>query len=215
MSIAPRETKCLSSCQARAGQSRFGHLVNTPSAGLTVGVLQKGHLAGGLRAARDGACRSTTWGAGESTCGITSPARSTITSSPARMSLRAKVLLVVKRRELDRHTAHGDRLEGPRRGAGRRTCRRSTSPSRVSSPRWWAGTSMRSPSEGRARPSPGAAAASRSSTFTTTPSISKSSSPRRLLPLKALLDHLLLACPAAGCRGLTLNRRSRSQASAS
>ena len=50
MSIAPCETKCLSSCHARAGQSRLGHFVNTPSRGLTVLVLQNGHRAGGPRA---------------------------------------------------------------------------------------------------------------------------------------------------------------------
>ncbi len=48
MSIAPRETKCLRSCQALAGQSRFGHLVKMLSAGLMVWVLQKGQRRGGL-----------------------------------------------------------------------------------------------------------------------------------------------------------------------
>ena len=87
MSIAPRETKCLSSCQARAGQSRLGHFVNTLSCGFTVGVSQNGQRAGG-RGRGGRRLRSTTCGAGETTCGITSPARTTITSSPARMSLR-------------------------------------------------------------------------------------------------------------------------------
>ena len=97
MSIAPRETKCLSSCHARPGQSRFGHFVNTEPSGLTVGVLQNGQRSGG-RGRRGRPFCSTTCGAGETTCGITSPARSTITSSPARMSLRDDVLLVVQRR---------------------------------------------------------------------------------------------------------------------
>ena len=87
MSIAPRETKCLRSCHARAGQSRLGQIVKTPSGGLIVAVSQKGHLRGGCGGGGR-SLRSATWGAGESTCGITSPARRTITSSPARMSLR-------------------------------------------------------------------------------------------------------------------------------
>ena len=47
MSIAPRETKCLSSCQRAPGQSRFGQFVNTAPSGLTVGVSQNGQRAGG------------------------------------------------------------------------------------------------------------------------------------------------------------------------
>ncbi len=87
MSIAPRETKCLSSCHARAGQSRLGHCVNTPSAGLTVGVSQNGQRFGGRGSGGRRLCWATC-GAGETTCGITSPARTTITSSPSRRSLR-------------------------------------------------------------------------------------------------------------------------------
>ncbi len=89
MSIAPRETKCLSSCHWRPGQTGFGHFVKTPSAGLTVAVAQTGHSAGGSGGGeRSG--RPTAPGAGERTCGITSPARNTITSSPGRTSLRRR-----------------------------------------------------------------------------------------------------------------------------
>ena len=108
MSIAP--TKWSSSCCGRPGHSRFGHLVNTESSGLTVGVSHTGQRSGGFGAGGR-SLRSATCGAGESTCGITSPARSTITSSPSRMSLRAKVLLVVERRELDGDAADVNRLE--------------------------------------------------------------------------------------------------------
>ena len=87
MSIAPRETKCFISCQARAGQSRLGHWVKMLSAGLTVGVSQKGQRSGGRGSGGRFLC-SATCGAGETTCGITSPALTTITSSPSRMSLR-------------------------------------------------------------------------------------------------------------------------------
>ena len=89
MSIAPREAKCLSSCQRRPGQSRLGHWVKTAPSGLTVGVPQTGQRAGG-RGGGARSSRSTTCGAGETTCGMTSPARRTITSSPTRMSLRAR-----------------------------------------------------------------------------------------------------------------------------
>ena len=89
MSIAPRETKCLSSCHWRPGHTVFGHFVKTPSSGLTVGVSQTGQRAGGrggsARPSRSAAC-----GAGETTCGMTSPARRTMTSSPTRRSLRAR-----------------------------------------------------------------------------------------------------------------------------
>ena len=87
MSIAP--VKCLSSCQRRPGQSRFGHRVNTESSGLTVGVWQIGHSLGGCGGGGRSS-RSATCGAGDRTCGITSPARRTITSSPSLMSLRAR-----------------------------------------------------------------------------------------------------------------------------
>ena len=63
--------------------------MKTPPSGLTVGVSQTGQLPA-ASAARPRSLRSTTCGAGETTCGITSPARITITSSPTRRSLRAR-----------------------------------------------------------------------------------------------------------------------------
>src|SRR3954453_1770342 len=90
MSIAPREAKCLSSWNCRPGQPpRLGHIVKTRPSGLTVGVPHDGHVAGG----RGGGLRSglsTACGAGDSTCGMTSPARRTMTSSPTRRSLRRR-----------------------------------------------------------------------------------------------------------------------------
>ena len=114
MSIAPRETKCLSSCQRRSGQWRFGHLVNTLPAGLTVGVSQNGQRSGGRGGGGRSAC-STTCGAGEITWGMTSPARSTITSSTGADVLAEEVLLVVQRGELDDHAADRHRLERGKR----------------------------------------------------------------------------------------------------
>ena len=62
-------------------------------------------------AARRRSARSSACGAGETTCGMTSPARRTITSSPTRMSLRAQVLLVVQRRLAHGDAADVDRLQ--------------------------------------------------------------------------------------------------------
>ena len=55
----------MSNCHERAGQTGFGHFVNTLSFGLTVSVLQNGHRAGG-RGFGGRPLRSTTCGAGES-----------------------------------------------------------------------------------------------------------------------------------------------------
>jgi hypothetical protein len=125
MSIAPRETKCLSSCQRRSGQSRLGHLVKTSPSTLTVSVLQNGQRFG---RPRDGGrfLASTTCGAGESDL------RDDVAGAQdddvlARAEVLADdVLLVVQRRELDRDARRRGRARARRTGAGRRTCRRST-----------------------------------------------------------------------------------------
>ena len=88
MSIAP--TKCLTAWKTWPGQPvRLGQIVQTPPSGLTVGVPQAGHFDGGsiglLRPLRFCALA-----VGETTWGITSPARITITSSPSRTSLRRR-----------------------------------------------------------------------------------------------------------------------------
>ena len=156
MSIAPRETKCLSSCQ-RAGAVAVGALREDALLGLD--RLRVAERAARRRRGCGGrSLRSTTCGAGETTCGITSPARTTITSSPARMSLRrmSSSLCSVASLIVTPPTAPA---RAPRTGAGRRTCRRSTSPARASSQRSSAGTSTRPPSAGRARPIPAGAAA--------------------------------------------------------
>ena len=88
MSIAP--TKCFTAWKSWPGQeARLGQIVHTPSSGLTVGVPQAGHLAGGSGLGRRffGRCALAV---GETTWGITSPARITITSSPSRTSLRRR-----------------------------------------------------------------------------------------------------------------------------
>src|ERR671935_9475 len=92
MSIAPRETKCLSSCQRRSGHRRFGHLVKTSPSTLTVSVSQNGQRLGG-RATGGRFSASTTCVAGAKDDDVL--ARADV--------LADDVLLVVQRREL-----HGD-----------------------------------------------------------------------------------------------------------
>ena len=87
MSIAPR--KCLTSWKFWPGQPRrLGQIVQTESSGLTVGVPQIGHFFGG-RALRS-RLPSRRWISGAITCGITSPARVTTTSSRSRTSFFAR-----------------------------------------------------------------------------------------------------------------------------
>ena len=87
MSIAPR--KCLTSWKFWPGQPRrLGQIVHTESSGLTVGVPHIGHFFGG-RALRS-RLPSRRWISGAITCGITSPARVTTTSSRSRTSFFAR-----------------------------------------------------------------------------------------------------------------------------
>src|SRR5438132_8514349 len=86
MSMAPFETKCLTAWKIWPGhEARFGQIVQTPSSGLIVGVPHAGHFGGGFDL-RERRLRRCAAGVGETTCGITSPARITITSSPSRTS---------------------------------------------------------------------------------------------------------------------------------
>src|SRR4029077_18794368 len=90
ISIALLETKCFTAWKSCPGQdARFGQIVHTPPSGLTVGVPHDGHLRGG-RGRRFRPLRFCAAGVGETTRGITSPARVTITSSPTRTSLRRR-----------------------------------------------------------------------------------------------------------------------------
>ena len=126
MSIAPFEMKCFTAWNCCPGQEvRLGQIVHTPSSGLTVGVPHDGHLAGGF-ARRPRFFAFCALAVGDTTCGITSPARITITSSPSRTSLRSQVLLVVEGGELhgDARDLHG--LELRRTGPGGRCGPRST-----------------------------------------------------------------------------------------
>ena len=210
MSIAP--AKCLSSCHCRPGHARLGQRVNTDPSGLTVGVWQTGHRAGGAGGGGR-SVRSATCGAGESTWGMTSPARSTITSSPSRMSLRARSsslcsvasLIVTPPTRTGSSIAYGCRSPNfpgfqpiwSRRvtavvgGNFHATAQRGSRP--TTPRRRWSSTSL---------------------TLTTTPSISKSSDPRRSSHARhcATTSSSVSSLRTSGWTG---KRCSRSQVSAS
>ena len=77
-------TQLISDSSPREGQARFGQRCITSPSGLTTAVPQSGQCAG----IRNGFVPRRWAPAGPTTCGITSPARCTITVSPSRMSLR-------------------------------------------------------------------------------------------------------------------------------
>ena len=165
-----------SSCHWRAGQTRFGQRVNTPGP-FSVGVAHDGH-AGGRDGDRAAIGRSTACGAGETTCGITSPARRTITSSPTRTSLRARSSSLCSVASL---TVTPPTWTGSSTANG---CRSPNLPTFHSMPfsRVTAvvGGNFQAIAQRGSRPTtPRRRWSSKSSTFTTTPSISKSSAPRR------------------------------------
>ena len=190
MSIAPRETQWLSSCHWRSGHSRLGQRVKTDPSGLIVGVPQAGHSAGGTggfaRSSRSRAC-----GAGETTCGMTSPARRTITSSPTRMSLRCRSssLCSVALRTVTPPTCTGSSTANGCRSPNLPTFH--SIPCRVVTA--VVGANFQAIAQRGSRPTtPRRRCISIWSTFTTTPSISKSSAPRRSSQRGAVGDDLVL-----------------------
>ncbi len=110
MSMAPRETKCLSSCHARSGQSRLGHVVKTESRGLTVGVSQKGQRAGGPGPGGAPLVLDHVRRGGDHLRDHVPGAQHDHVLALAQV-LATQVLLVVQRGELDRDAADGDRGE--------------------------------------------------------------------------------------------------------
>jgi hypothetical protein len=83
MSIAA-ETQLISVSSPREGQARFGQRCITSPSGFTTSASQSGQRLGILNGFVPLACGP----AGPTICGITSPARCTITTSPSRISLR-------------------------------------------------------------------------------------------------------------------------------
>ena len=153
---------------------RFGQIVKTPSCGFTVGVPHSGHFFGGFGLRVPFLRR---WMIGETTCGITSPARITTTSSPSRTSLRSRssslcrvaVLTVTPLTWTGSSIAKGSRC--PVRPTFQTILLELVAAGSE-------GTSRRPPSAARGR-RPELALQPAVVTLTTTPSISKSSASRR------------------------------------
>ena len=213
MSIAPRETKCLSSCQRAPGAVAVGALREDAVLRLDRRRVAERAARGRARAPRAAlALDDVRRRRDDLRDHVAGAQHDHLLAGPD--VLAREVLLVVKRRQLDRHAAHGDGLEHAHRGAGRRTCRRSTSPSRACVTAVVGGNFHATAQRGSRPTEPSRRCSSRSSTLTTTPSISKSSSPRRRCHSQALRDHLVLAAPAAVMSRLTRKPCSRSQSSA-
>ena len=84
MSSAPRETKCWMPSNSLAGQETLVQTWAASSGARTTSQPQTGHAAGMWNSGGSACPRSVTT---RTTWGITSPARSTTTESPTRMSL--------------------------------------------------------------------------------------------------------------------------------
>ena len=150
MSIAPREAKCVSSCQRRPSQSRLGHFVKTAFSGLTVGVPHTGQCFGGFGGPR--AARALDLVRRRRDDLRDHVARAQDDDLVARADVLAgEVLLVVQRGELHRDAADVHGLEDRERMQVAELRRRSTRSRAAGSPSSSAGTSRRSPSAGRGR----------------------------------------------------------------
>ena len=206
MSIAPRLTKCLTCWKTCPGQpERFGQIVKTPSSGFTVGVPHAGHFFGGFGLRRP---FGRLWISGETTAGMTSPARMTTTSSPSRTSLRARSssLWRVAVETVTPPTWTGSSIAKGSRWPVRPTFQ-TTLFSRVVAV---VGGNFQAIAQRGSRPTtPSSRQRGRSSTLTTTPSISKSSSSRRPSHQRQRSTTASISSwpPASG---LTLKPRSRS-----
>ena len=77
-------TQLINDSRPREGQARFGQRCITSPSGLTTSNPQSGQCSGIRKRRVPRACGP----AGPTTCGMTSPARCTITVSPSRISLR-------------------------------------------------------------------------------------------------------------------------------
>ena len=101
-------TKCRSCSGSRLGHSSFGHQWPISSSRVLTGWWHDGQSTGmkktGVFLLRSGSAGPDTWG-------MTSPARSMTTVSPALMSLPVNILFVVQTRALHGHSAHRDRLQ--------------------------------------------------------------------------------------------------------
>ena len=163
---------------ALAGRRGSGSVVKTEPSGLTVGVPHAGQRRGRARRPARGPRARRRAAPGETTCGMTSPARRTITSSPTRMSLRARSssLCSVASFTVTPPTCTGSSTANGCRSPNLPTFH-SMSCSVVT---FVVGGNFQAIAQRGSRPTtPSRRCSSRSSTLTTTPSISKSSAPRR------------------------------------
>ncbi len=185
-------------------------MVHTPPSGLTVAVPHAGHFEGGsgtLPRLRE----RCAFEVGDTTWGITSPARITITSSPWRTSLRLRSSSLWRVASL---TVTPDTCTGSSWANGTMCPVRPTfQATRSSLVVAVMGANFQAMAPRGSRPTtPRRRCRSRSSTLTTTPSISKSSDSRR----SSHARHAVTTWSSVSCRStspLTLNPCSRSQSS--
>ena len=155
---------------------RLGQIVHTESSGLIVGVPHIGHFLGG-RALRS-RLPSRRWISGAITCGITSPARVTTTSSRSRTSFfaRSSSLWRVAVETVTPPTWTGSSIAN----GSRRPVRPTFQTIRLSVVVAVIGGNFQATAHRGSRPvTPSSRHSGIWSTFTTTPSISKSSDSRR------------------------------------
>ncbi len=209
MSSAPRDTKCLSSSAPRLGQRGFTHRCWASPSGFAIGWSQAGQRSGMRNTCASSGRRSST---GPTTCGITSPARWTITVSPMRTSLRwmFSSLCSVASLTMTPPTSTGSRIAYGFSAPVRPTLTPMSSSFVV---RVVAGNLNATAQRGSRPTEPSARCIANESTFTTTPSISygsdaRSSPTRRHSSRTPSMESWIFVC------GLTGNWRSRSQSSA-
>ena len=191
MSIAPRETKCLSSCHWRPGHSAVGALGEHPVAGLTVGVSQSGQRFGRLGArAGDRPLDGVRGGREHLGDHVTGAQDDDLVAGADVLAL--DVLLVVQRGQLDRDPAHVHRLEH-REGVQVAELADVPVDALQLGDRGGGGNFQAIAQRGSRPTMPRRRCSSWSRRLITTPSISKSSAPAALLPGQALGDHVVLA----------------------
>ena len=105
-SMSATPVQLISVSRPRDGQARFGQRCIASPSGFTISVPQSGQCVGIRNSFVPRRCGP----AGPTICGMTSPARWTITSSPCADPLAVDVLLVVQRRAGDGDAADLDRL---------------------------------------------------------------------------------------------------------
>ena len=143
-SMSATPVQLISVSRPRDGQARFGQRCIASPSGLTISVPQSGQCVGIRNSFVPRRCGP----AGPTICGMTSPARWTMTSSPCADPLAVDVLLVVQRRAGDGDAADLDRLHDRPRVERAGAARRGSGSRAAASPRSSAPTCRRAPSAG-------------------------------------------------------------------